>query len=294
VESGVEVDATPQEQAAFEAADKEFADELFGRAARDVLPGVAPGLVGLLLAALLAAVMSSSDAQMVVSSGLFTENIYRRFLARGRSQRHYLWAGRLSGLVIVALALILQTTFQDVVHALEVIIKTPAAIGLSLWIGVTWRGWTPIAVWVSSIAAYVTWGLLAYFPNYVAEIPMLNFMLVASPADAGTFKVTDAWTMCAYLSVGMLAGLAVSFFTPRTPKEKLDRFFILLRTPVVDGEVVTAPCTLPEDHAQPIAKLIDHSDFEIPRPNRVDVLGFLGAWMLVGLIVLFTWWVSRA
>ena len=43
---------------------------------------------GLLLASLLAAIMSTADAQMVVSSGLFTENIYRRFLVRGRSEGH--------------------------------------------------------------------------------------------------------------------------------------------------------------------------------------------------------------
>jgi Na+/pantothenate symporter len=77
--------------------DKKFADELFGRAAYEILPTIAPGLVGLLLASLLAAVMSSSDAQMVVSSGLFTENIYKRFLVRNKSQRHYLWIGRFRG-----------------------------------------------------------------------------------------------------------------------------------------------------------------------------------------------------
>ena len=43
--------------------------------ARDILPTVAPGLVGLFVASMLAAVMSSCDTFMVSSSALFTENI---------------------------------------------------------------------------------------------------------------------------------------------------------------------------------------------------------------------------
>ena len=58
-----------EQRAALLAEDKDFADELFGRAAYDILPGVFPGLVGLLLASLLASIMSTCDAQMVVASG---------------------------------------------------------------------------------------------------------------------------------------------------------------------------------------------------------------------------------
>ena len=272
-----------------EEADREFADTLFGRAAYRVLPTVAPGLVGLLLASLLAAIMSSSDAQMIVSSGLFTENIYRRFMVRGRSQRHYLWVGRFSGLAIVVLALVLQTTFTDVIDALKVIIKTPAAIGISLWIGIIWRGWTPLAVWVSSLTAYGTWAYVAYFPHWIAKVDWLHFAM-----NEGQTEVTDAWTNLAYLSAGLLSGLLVSLLSQRTPREKLDYFFRLLRTPVRDGEHVAEPCTLPENPAEPIAKLFNHPDIEIPRPTKGDIGGFALAWVFVGLIIWMTWWLSRA
>ena len=45
--------------------------------ASDLLPSVAPGLVGLFIASMLAAVMSSCDAMMVAAAALFTENIYK-------------------------------------------------------------------------------------------------------------------------------------------------------------------------------------------------------------------------
>ena len=67
---------------------------------------------------------------MVVASGLFTENIYKRFIKPTATQKHYLMIGRIAALVIVVLSLLLQTTFTDVIAALKVIIKTPAAIGI--------------------------------------------------------------------------------------------------------------------------------------------------------------------
>jgi len=267
--------------------DREFADSLFGRAAYDILPAVAPGLVGLLLASLLAAIMSTSDAQMVVSSGLFTENIYRRFIAPDRTQKHYLFVGRVAGLAIVALSLILQTTFTDVIDALHVIIKTPAAIGISLWIGIMWRGWTPLAVWVSSLVAYATWAFVAFFPTVLSRFEFLHFAM-----NDDLTRMREAWVYVAYLSTGVVAGLIVSLISKRTPKEKLDHFFLLMRTPVRYGEEVGGPCELPDDPAPPIPKLIDHPDIELPRFDRVDLGGFALAWVLVGLIVLATYWLA--
>ena len=267
--------------------DKDFADELFGRAAYDILPDVAPGLVGLLLASLLAAMMSTCDAQMIVGSGLFTENIYKRYFRPGLSQSHYVWVGRLAALGIVLVALILGTTFTDVIHVLMIIIKTPAAIGISMWIGLVWRRWTTAAVWISSIVAYAAWALIANVPQPFANLGV--------PSRMGTsgLQILDSWTILFYLSAGLLSGLVVSLLTPRVPKEKLDYFYRLMRTPVVEGEQVDAPCTLPENPAEPIGKLFNHPDIEIPKPTFQDISGFLVSWVLVGLIVGTVWWLAQ-
>ena len=137
-----------------------FANQVFGRAAHDILPTIASGLVGLLMASLLAAVMSTCDAQMVVGSGLFTENIYRRFIYPNGSAGHYLWAGRIAGLVIVGLSLLMLTQFENVIQVLTRYIQPiPAFMGLSFWFGITWRGYTPKAVWASTLATAAAWYL---------------------------------------------------------------------------------------------------------------------------------------
>ena len=40
---------------------------------------------------------------MIASSGLFTENVWRPYVAPGRSERHYLLVGRLVSAVVVML-----------------------------------------------------------------------------------------------------------------------------------------------------------------------------------------------
>ncbi len=273
---------TPEEQARVSDVEDKFADELFGRAAYDVLPTIAPGLVGLLLASLLAAVMSTCDAQMVVSSGLFTENVYKRVIAPGRSERHYVWVGRFAGLGIVAAALVLQATFTDVIHAMKVIIKTPAAIGISMWFGIFWRRWNTTAVWTATGAAAVAWFIVGYYPNEILnQFPQLSGMFRESGAG---FVMLDMWQSVCYLGAGVVVGVATALLTRPQSPEQLDRFFTLLRTPVIKGEKVLEPCTVPEDNRQR-DPVIEIGNFQFNRPTKLGVGGFVIAWVLVFAIV---------
>jgi Na+/proline symporter len=280
-----------EEIAALDTAEKSFADDLFGRAAYEILPGIAPGLVGLLLASLLAAVMSTSDAQMIVGAGLFTENIYKRFLVKNGSQSHYLWAGRVAGLVIVILAIMLQSSFTDVIDALKVIIKTPAAIGISLWFGIVWRRWTWQAVWASTFAAVGAWWLAANHADMFHSVGVLDFMLEIK--GDGAVRMMDAWQMFSYISAGVIVGIVVSLITPRQPKEKLDQFFSLIHTPVTLGEEVASPCTLPENPAPQNPTMFSHPDIELPRPTLVGLGGFAVAWCCVGFIIWLTSYLAK-
>jgi len=281
-----------EEKAKIDTTDRNFADQLFGLAAHDILPTIAPGLIGLLLASLLAAVMSTSDAQMIISSGLFTENIYRKCLVKDRSQRHYLWVGRLSGLVIVILALVLQTTFTDIIAALKVIVKTPACIGISLWFGISWRRWNVISVWTSTVTGILAWIAVAFYPDVIYKTGLLPELMFK--VDGTAVKMLDVWQMFSFMSIAILSGILVSFLTPRQSKEKLDHFYTLMHTPVTLNEVVESPCTLPKDPAPIGKKMFPNSkDIEIPKPTFQDLSGFILAWCAVGAIIYLTKYLSE-
>lgn len=303
----------PERLAEIQANPAAFADQVFGRAAHDLLPTISHGLVGLLFASLLAAIMSTCDAQMVVGSGLFTENIYKRFLAPNAGKRHILWVGRFAGLGIVALALVLMGQFDNVIQVLTGYVQPVATfMGLAFWFGITWRGYTPKAVWVSTLVTALAWylththkpfewigtlGDAEFFKQNVDYLPaqFREWMWETFPATFSETKGRTSlpWQILIYLSSGVVAGILTSLLTRRTPPEKLDHFFRLIRTPVRPGEHVEVPCTLPQDPLPAeTAKLLPFRDIEIPRPSLVGLGGFLAAWVLVAGIIWFTYWLA--
>jgi len=278
------------ERDAAEQADLQFADQLFGRAAHEILPSIAPGLVGLLIASLLASLMSSCDAQMVVASGLVTETVYRRFVVPGRSERHYIWIGRLFGLFIVALALVLQTTFTGVIDAMKIVLQMPAAIGISMWFGIFWKRWNPLAVWVSTLAAAGTWFLLAFFPAAAWEL-CPKFAEEMFHRVNGDIVMWDSWQMLLHIAVGVVAGVVTSLMSQQQTDAQLDEFFNLLRAPVSEEEVDGAPCIIP--YNQPVReRVIRLGNFQFVRPSMLGIGGFLVTWGLVFVIVYGTKWLS--
>lgn len=92
--------------------------------------------------------------------------------------------------------------------------------------------------------------------------------------------------MVFYLAAGLIVGIIVSFVTRPVAREKLDNFYALVRTPVMPGEKVLAPCTLPAGAVVPSARRIfPGTSFEMLVPSRISVIGFLLAWGCVVLII---------
>lgn len=300
---------------------KAFADSVFGYAAHDILPTILPGLVGLLFASLLATIMSTCDAQMVVASGLFTENIYRKWYAAG-SERHYLWVGRIASLVIVGLALALMSQFQDAIQVLNRYVNAiPAFIGLAFWFGIVWRKFSPAAVWASTITAALLWYLttshtpftwvqslgehallqenINYLPTRFQEwlwavFPFTKYEVVREGRVVIAATTSVPWQYVIYLGGAAVVGIIVSLLTRPTSQEKLDHFFLLIRTPIRKGEEVSEPCTLPENPLPPdTVRLLPFKDIEIPRPSVVGMAGFLISWVIVFLMIGLTWWLAQ-
>jgi SSS family transporter len=263
-------------------------DSVFGQVASDLLPGVAPGLVGLFLAALIASVVSSTNAFMVSSSGLFTQNFYRRWLVRDREDIHYVWVGRASSIVIVVIGVWFAFQYKDVPSGLVTFFKLQAMMGPAFWIGLVWRRATPVGAWAATLAAFaILWATsLGGFHTWAAE------NLPAYMIWNGKFR--DSWQILAYLTGGFGAGIAASCVTPRQPHERLERVFRCIRTPVNAVEAhQPEPFMLPPGMASPeVPKLINHPDFELYRPTRVTFGGFTVFSFFVVVLIGFVYWMA--
>jgi SSS family solute:Na+ symporter len=88
----------------------------------------------------------------------------------------------------------------------------------------------------------------------------------------------------------------ISLVTKPVPKKVLDGFFGKIHTPVqptpeADALAVEAAAREPERIAR--LKVRPKSSWEILKPTRMDVIGFGGSWIMVGVIILLLWLMVR-
>ena len=184
-------------------------EDAFGFACRQLL---FPGALGLMIASILAANMSTCSAFLVDSGALFTEGLYRHRLVTGRPDRHYLWVGRISGLVITLLG-VLSALFliQSVLYTFLLTETMATFMGISVLGGLLWRRAN-------------RWGALASMLTALA----VNFVLYAV-----TGQRLDHWDANVFLAAllsGAAALVVVSLLTPPEPAHAIGSFFDRLET----------------------------------------------------------------
>ena len=268
-------------------------DHVWGFLARDFLPNIAPGLVGLFVASMLAAVMSSCDCFMVSSAALFTENIYKPLIKPDQDEKHYILTGRIASIVVVGGGIVIAFGVSGVVQGLEFFWKVHAMMGIAIWASFFWRKATSAAVWASTLSGFAAWA----FTSKISFIGWdFNAAFARSLPDFMLYEgqLSLPWQMIFYLTVGLVVMVGVSLLTKPPIKEKLDRVYECLRTPVLPGEPEVEPLTLPATtKPAPRKVLINHPDFEINKPTLSDVLGFLVSWVGVGLMIGLFYWILK-
>ena len=121
-------------------------DLVWGEASKQLL---GPGLRGLMLACLLAALMSSADCYMLVCSALVVRNVYKNCINPNASEKTCLRLGRFSGLVIIAGAVMVSLSMNDVYEQLKLTWIVGVAFAAPFWIGHWWRRATTTAAWIT-------------------------------------------------------------------------------------------------------------------------------------------------
>ncbi len=269
-------------------------DHIFGLAAAEFLPGILPGVLGLFLASLLASVMSSCDSFMIASSGLFTENIYKR-LRPDKRESHYVFVARVMSLLIVAGGVAFAYWLPNVVKGLEIFWRISPMMGIAFWLGLFWRRTTVAGAWASTLTGFAVWWLTTkgFVISWLGRLPVaesLRFIFVKN----GTPEVYLPWQMVFYLTAGVAAGIVVSLFTRQVARQKLENFYALVRTPIKPGEQVAVACTLPAGAVIPERRnIFPNTSLEIAVPGRTSILGFLAGVACVLAIILSVFLIAK-
>jgi len=256
-------------------------EEAFGYACRHFL---FTGGVGLLIACVLAANMAGCSAFMVDSGALFTRNFYRKYLVKAKSDRHYLWVGRVSGVAITLVAVLYALFFIKRVLYSFLLTETMATfVGVSVLGGVFWRRGTRWGA-ITSIAA----ALGANFSLYHLRNQRLDHW--------------DPNVFLGALACGVVTYILVSLLTPREPASSLDSFYMRLETPsdgaVEDGRLTPPSAAEKRAYAEAGRQLILVNLFRLRkgaegvplmRAYWTDIKGFLIGWALAAGLVAMAW-----
>jgi len=251
-------------------------EDAFGTAIRTFLP---PGAVGLMFAAILAAQMSTLSAFMVAGSALFSSNFWRRYLRPAADDAELLRVGRWSGLLVVAGGFAVALLLGGVAEGLTIFWSLTAMTGLFMWGGVLWRRANRTGAWLSFVVMAIPWLYLGQFGQWGAKLG-LSLPGLGMYGDKGALPML---VLC-YLPAGFLALILGSLIGRPEPKQALDAFYALIRTPVGREK------ELAQAGVQPMyAGDSEGHPWELKHPRAVNVVGFLAAAAFAGAILGLLW-----
>ena len=179
----------------------------------DYLP---PGLRGFMLASFAAAYMSTQATQMNWGSSYLINDLYRRFLKKGASERHYVFASRLATALTVVLSLVATVFMNQISKVWELLLTLGAGTGLVYILRWYWwrvNAWSEVAAMTSALVTSVS--LRSLGGSYPAF-------------DPGTPR-GFAMTLVTTTAVTTAIWLATTFATAPEPRAKLVAFYEKVR-----------------------------------------------------------------
>jgi Na+/proline symporter len=184
------------------------------------------GIAGLMLGGLAAAYLSTIITHLNWGTSYLVHDCYRRFLQKGKSERHYVWVGRGVTGVLMVLAGLLTTHLVSAKTAFDLMLSIGAGTGLLYLLRWFWwrvNAWAEIAAMIGSFA-------FAVFFHFAVQAGLkwpVHLTLVASVA-----LTTIVW-------------MAVAFLTPPTEAATLQRFYERVRPAGPGWRAVRAATGLP-------------------------------------------------
>jgi len=185
----------------------EDGDDAFPLLVKKLLPA-GWGLVGLMFAALFAGLMSSIDSMMNSTATLWTKDIYEKYIKKDASDRHYLFVGRITTIVILIFG-VLTSPISGYFEGIYVAVQTFLSVFQGptfavLFLGIFWRRgtqWGGLVGYVLGVTVSVTlYALKGYL--FTIEDP---------------FLYVSWWSFLA----GFITTIVVSLFTQPHPEERL-------------------------------------------------------------------------
>ena len=192
------------------------------------------GFLGLMIAGLLAAYRSTIETHLNWGASYLVHDLYRRFLKPDASERHYVWAGRVTTALLMIAAASLTFALDTAAESFQLILGIGAGTGLLYLLRWFWwrvNAWSEVAAMVSSFLVALGFFIAKKSGHAVPATESLIITVVTT---------TIIW-------------VATAFLTPPTDRETLLAFYRKVRPAGpgwreirAESGVTAAPDSLPQ------------------------------------------------
>jgi SSS family solute:Na+ symporter len=170
-----------------------------------------PGLFGLVLASFFAAFMSTESTQLNWGSSLVVNDLLRRFVWKGRTERRYLVAAQVSVIVLAVLGALASFAVKDISFAWKLILSVTAGVGsvyVARWYWWRVNAWSEISAMATALVATLVLGLLSGTERF-----------------GGAAFVKFPYSMALTAFAAIVVWVTVTLLTRPVGDERLTRFY---------------------------------------------------------------------
>jgi Na+/proline symporter len=197
-------------QAKFPGTDPQFVKHDFAYPA--MLSFLPNGFLGLVVASLIAAYMSTISTHLNWGSSYVVHDFYRRFINPDASEKKLVLLGRLSTILLTAVALLFALLLSNALQAFNIVLQIGAGTGLIFIM--RWFWWRINAY--SEITAMIVSFVGALYFQFIHPLTGLPALSTSFQLVAGVAVTTVAW-------------VTVTLLTPPAEKKTLREFYRLVR-----------------------------------------------------------------
>jgi solute:Na+ symporter, SSS family len=193
-----------------------------------------PSLRGLMLAGFAAAYMSTIGTHLNLGASYLINDLYRRFMARGRSDKHYVAASRWATIFVAVLSALatwyMEAHGASIAAAWKFLLAMGAGAGLVFILRWYWwriNAWSEIAAMIAAATISLTLESWLGMP-VVRALHGIDGSLVLAPLSSDD-PHGFAWLMLLTTALTTLCWLAVTLLTRPEPDDKLRAFYDRVR-----------------------------------------------------------------
>lgn len=161
-----------------------------------------PGMLGLLIVMAIAAFMSTIATHTNLGSSYMVNDIYRRFIKKDATEKHYLVASKIATLVTLGLSIMVALNLQSIGSAWKLVVEFASGAGLT-WV-LRWFWWR-VNAW-TELSAMIVSGITTVLVETMGHDMLFSHKI---------------WII---VSVSTAAWLIVTFATAPVDDEKLREF----------------------------------------------------------------------